>query len=133
MARDRQAGWGLGVSLNAGAYTQRVRFERRASQADDGYGNVVGAWATLITVWAAFRPVFRPVFGREAIAAGRLESTRQGVLTIRRSLAAQAIRADDRVVFVSGEWSGETAQIRSIVPTMDRADIEMNLEIGVMT
>jgi SPP1 family predicted phage head-tail adaptor len=112
--------------MQAGRMKYRVRFERRTTT-DDGFGNVVGAWSDLITVWASFRPRF----GRESVEAGRLESTTTGTLTIRRSSASSAITAADRVVFVTGEWEGKILNIRSIVPTP--AGVEMVLEEGVAT
>ena len=109
--------------MNAGAMTSRVRFERR-STIDDGFGNTEGEYAPTLTVWGSFRPQF----GREQLAAGRLESTMQGRLMIRRSLQADEITASDRAIFSEGPFKGKTCQIRSIIPTMDSKFIEILLE-----
>lgn len=115
--------------MRAGRLDSRVRFDLRAITSDDGFGNVETDWAERLTVWAGFRPEF----GREKVAAGRLESTLRGTLTVRRSPSSEAITTADRAVFVSGAYVGHEMQVRSIVPTPDRASIEMTLEAGVAT
>lgn len=112
--------------IGAGRYAHRVRIDRRDT-GDDGFGNVVGAWAPLIKRWAAFRPQF----GREQVEAGRLEATLTGTVTLRRDAVLVGVTAADRIVFVAGPYSGRTAQIRSIVPTPDNAEIEFTIESGV--
>lgn len=108
----------------------RVRFERRVPGGDDGYGNTLPAtWTEVVTVSAAFRPKF----GREQLAAGRLESTLQGVLTVLAWPATQGVTAADRVVFLAGAYAGKACQIRSIVPTPDNREIEFMLEEGSAT
>lgn len=116
------------MSIPAGHMINRVRFERRASETDD-YGNVQAAWETLLTVWAGFKATS----GREALEAGRLESTLTGMLTVRRSTDAKTITAADRAVFVAGPYAGMVMNIRSIVPSADMSAIEMTLEQGVAT
>lgn len=117
--------------LDPGRRSHRVRFERQVAE-DDGYGNRRRSWAqpeAVATVWAAFRPVF----GREQVAAGRLESTLTGTLTVLRSTVTRSITPADRVVFAAGPYAGTACNIRSIVPTPDNAEIEMTLESGVAT
>jgi head-tail adaptor len=111
----------------AGRYAHRVRIDRRSVSGGDGYGNVLAAWAPLVTRWAAFRAQS----GREQVEAGRLESTMVGTLTFRRDAMLAGVSAADRVVFISGPYAGRSAQIRSIVPTGDGADIDMTIEVGV--
>jgi SPP1 family predicted phage head-tail adaptor len=111
---------------SAGQRSNRARFERRVEGADDGTGNVLQAWAPLLTCWAGFRPKF----GREQLAAGRLESTLQGTLKVLRWPATAAVTAADRVVFIAGPYAGKTCQIRSVIPTPDNAELEMLLEEG---
>ena len=115
----------------AGRRSNRLRFERQ-KPTDDGYGNVLQSWEdpeVIATVWAAFRPQF----GREQLAAGRLESTLTGVVTVLRSSLTAGITASDRVVFNAGPYAGTVCQIRSIVPTPDNAEIEFTIEAGVAT
>lgn len=71
---------------------RRARFERRAANAT--HGNALGAWATLITVWAALR-VPKPA---EAVEGATLRSREVAELRFRVSAAAGAITAADRVV-----------------------------------
>lgn len=116
--------------MSAGQRNQRVVFERREPQADDGYGNTLPeSWSPLVECWAGFRPQT----GRERLAAGRLESTMQGVLTVLRFPATAEVTAADRVRFLAGPYAGKACQIRSIVPTADNAEIEITLEDGVAT
>ncbi|MFC5423039.1 head-tail adaptor protein [Bosea eneae] len=115
--------------LSAGQRNHRIRFERRAAAADDGYGNVREAYAALFDCWAGFRPKF----GREQLAAGRLEATLQGALTVLAFGATKGVTAADRVVFLTGPYAGKACQIRSIVPTPDAREIEFLLEEGSAT
>lgn len=114
--------------ISAGQLDHRVRLERRAAGADDGYGNVLQAWATLGIRWAGWRPQY----GREGVAAGRLESSRPGVLTLRRDAVTLALTAADRIVFLAGTEAANTvAAIRSVLPFADA--VEVTVEIGVAT
>ena len=119
------------MTIEPGRRDSRLRFERRRI-VDDGAGNTRASWddpQALCTVWAAFRPVF----GREQLAAGSLASTLTGTLTVQRSSLTAGITAADRAVFVTGPWAGTIGNIRSIVPTPDGADIEMLIEAGLAT
>lgn len=116
--------------LSPGQRNHRVRFERRIPGGDDGAGNVLPlGWAPVMTCWAAFRPKF----GREQLAAGRMEATLQGMLTTLAFAETKAVSPADRVVFVSGPYAGKECQIRSIVPTPGAREIEFLLEDGVAT
>lgn len=114
------------MALAAASFDTRVRIERR-DETDDGAGNPRGDWHPFAIRWAAFRPQF----GREAVAAGRLQATRAGVVTLRRDPVTADVRTDDRLVFTTGPESGSEAEIRSILPLADR--IEITVEIGVAT
>lgn len=108
----------------------RVRFEQQVAGGDDGYGNTLpSTWTEIVTLSGAFRPKF----GREQLEAGRLESTMQGTLTVRRTTATAGITAAARVVFVAGPYSGKACQIRSIIPTPDNRELEFLLEEGGAT
>lgn len=107
----------------------RARFERQTA-ATDAYGNTLNdTWATLLTVWARYQPAF----GRESVEAGRLESTSRATVTIRRSTAAEGIKASDRIAFTAGPQAGKTVNIRSIMQSNDRAYLIMTVEEGVVT
>ncbi len=112
----------------AGSLQERVRFERRGS-AIDADGSPRKAWSPLWSCWAGYRPQF----GGERIKAGQFESTQRGNLTVRRCSESEDVTAGDRVVFVSGGYTGLTANIESIVNTPDRAFVEFSLIIGAAT
>lgn len=112
----------------AGArYRHRVRFEARLAGYDDGSGNVIaGDWSPVVTVWAGWRPKF----GREQMAAGQLESTAQGVLTVLAFSKTMCVQPDHRIVFVAGPYRRRIFGIRSITPTADGREIEFLLVEG---
>lgn len=115
------------MTLGAGAFTHRARFERRAPIVADAYGNTLPAsWATLFNRWAHVRPDF----GREQLQAGRLESSARAVVTIRRDPDTATITAADRIAFTEGPWQGQTFNIRSVTP-VSMAEIELTGEFGV--
>lgn len=115
------------MALAAGSMNTRVRLERRAGVSDDGYGNVLEDWQEVATRWARWRPQF----GREAMAAGRLEAARLGVLSLRTDATVAAITEADRVVFLVGPEKDRVGNIRSALPGDE--SIELTLEIGVAT
>jgi head-tail adaptor len=116
------------MSAAAGLMVNRVRFEGRVN-INDGYGNSEGQWHPIFTAWAGFKAT--P--GREALEAGRLESTMTGILTLRRSAQSLTLIAADRGVFIVGPYTGRTFNIRSIVPSHDNSTLELAIEEGVAT
>jgi SPP1 family predicted phage head-tail adaptor len=115
--------------LSAGQRGHRVRFERRSAGIKSPSGNVIEDWLVQVTCWAAFRPVF----GREQLALGQLQSTMTGTLTVLAFAATRSLTPADRVVFVGGPYKDRICQIRSIVPTPDAREIEFLLEHGEAT
>jgi len=115
------------MAFPAASLSTRVRIERRPETADDGAGNTLDDWVEVATRWAGWRPEF----GREAVAAGRLESTRAGTVTLRRDATTATLSAADRLVFVTGPETGSIADVRSVIP-LDEV-IEVTVEIGVAT
>jgi SPP1 family predicted phage head-tail adaptor len=114
--------------LGAGALRHRVSFQRRQTT-DDGFGNVQFTWADHWKCWAGVKPEY----GRETLEAGRMESTMRGVVTVLSCQKARDVKNGDRVTFLTGPYSGQSAQIRSIVPTPLGGEIEMVIETGVAT
>lgn len=113
--------------MAAGQLSERVVFRRQAQGGSvDAHGNVLGVFDDFLTVWGDLREV--P--GKEALAAGRLESSRRGTLRVRISVAARAITAADVVVA-----RGETWAILSGPVQVDRAGsmMEFTIEAGVAT
>jgi head-tail adaptor len=113
--------------LRAGRYTSRARIERQATGTATAGGNVLQSWAT---VGSPFWCAIRPEFGRESVEAGRLETSSRATVTLRRSAFSEGITAADRLVVTGGPQRGLTYNIRSIVQTMDNAEIEFVCEAG---
>lgn len=93
--------------MRAGDFRERARFERDPSQQSDAeglvddYGNPISEWIEIATVGANLRET--P--GREALAAGRLESTKTGTLRVRASSLTRGISAVDRVFVRNSYWN----------------------------
>lgn len=107
--------------LGAGQFRKRVYFSQ-AKRAADGGGGATLTWVPALTVWGALRPER----GREALAAGRLESASMAVLTIRSGTEARAIEPSWRATI-----DGIDYQLRSITEDPKRRFIEMVVEKGV--
>ena len=116
------------MAVPAGKMRHQVRFDRRAA-GNDAYGNVLQNWAEVVTLRAALRPQT----GREALAAGRLESSLVGVLTVRRFSTTAALTAADRGTFTLGPYAGRIFNIRAIIPSVDSSTLELTIEEGVAT
>jgi SPP1 family predicted phage head-tail adaptor len=112
----------------SGRFSQRVRFERRKPIHTDASGTALPSeWTDVATVWA----VMRPQFGREAMEAGRLESTTRAVVTIRKTKAALELQRDDRMITLRAPYLKWTWAIRTITPMADNREIEITLEHNV--
>ena len=108
--------------MTAGKLRDRITIQRAAT-ADDGYGNTVVGWADLLTVWADVRETT----GKEAVAAGRVESSRTATVRIRASSDSRAITEADRAVIRGRVWN-----IRSVAEVgNDRAMLDLLCEAGV--
>ena len=92
----------------------------RATQTDDGFGNVIGSWSALGT----FEANIRETPGKEAVAAGRIEASRTATIRIRASSVSRGITAADRV-----QARGQVWNIRSVIE-IDRATLELLVEAG---
>ena len=116
---------------SSGAYTRnRISFERQMPGVDDGHGNILqSSWTEVCACSAAFRPEF----GREQLAAGRLESIMRGTVTVRSTAATRAVTTADRIRFSSGPYAGTTAQIRSSIASLDAREIEFMIESNMAT
>jgi SPP1 family predicted phage head-tail adaptor len=106
----------------SGTMDRRCLFERRDTTSD-AYGNVTsGGWVTLATVWGSLSE--KP--GREAVNAGRLESSAMATLRIRDSAAARGFTAADRVTIDTRAYA-----IREVRPPQRSGIIEIVVERGV--
>lgn len=109
--------------MSIGQMKKRVTFHRPLA-ADDGYGNPTSGFDP--TPYLSVRGHWRPERGREALAAGRLESVVAGVLRVRGSSASAAITTADRATF-----DGEDYQIRAITNPDQRGRwYELRIERG---
>lgn len=107
--------------MGAGELRKRVYFAR-AKRTDDGGGGARITWVPALTVWGGLT-VER---GREALAAGRLESSSGAVLKIRSSTEARVIDASYKATI-----DGVDYQVRSITEDPKRKYLEMVVERGV--
>ena len=108
-----------------GQYRDPITVERQANT-PDAYGNVGGAWETLLTT----RADIRETPGKERIQGGALESTRTATIRVRGHSATEAITPADRIIA-----RGETWNIRSGPVLVRHAPevIEFLCETGVAT
>jgi head-tail adaptor len=100
-----------------------VAFDSPSETVDD-YGGVATAFLEAYRC----RAHFRYLRGGETVQAARLEGRQPVVVTIRTSALARTITSDWRMRDVR---RGQTFNIRSIVPSDDRAWIEITAEKGV--
>jgi SPP1 family predicted phage head-tail adaptor len=106
----------------AGSLRDRITVQRSTS-GDDGYGNVINAWADHLTIWADVRET--P--GKEVVSAGRIEASRTATIRVRASTQSREITAADRLIVRGNIWN-----IRSISEVSnDRKLLEMLCEVGV--
>lgn len=90
--------------MTAGKLRDRITIERQTETTDE-YGNTVGAWSALFSVWADMRET--P--GKERVEAGRVEASRTATIRIRRSVQSAGITEADRLIARGATWN-----IRSI-------------------
>jgi head-tail adaptor len=94
--------------MTAGDLRELVRFDRRATITDDGYGNTRGGWAAFAGPYPA-RVV--PAAGSEDVLADRLQGLQPVEITIRWTPLGATIETQDRAVDVR---SGKTYSISSV-------------------
>lgn len=90
----------------------------------NGQGGVKDGWTERVTCWAGIRFLR----GGEVALAARLAGKQPVVVTIRASVATAAITPEWRM---RDTRSGVEYNIRSIVPSDDRAMFELTAESGV--
>jgi SPP1 family predicted phage head-tail adaptor len=112
--------------MEAGKLRERVTFQKRMLQADDGYGNALTAFADVMTVWARITPLR----GGEGVIAARLQGTQPVLITVRHSTETAAITPDWRLVDAR---TGTIYNIRTAVADERKAQIDMICEAGTAT
>jgi len=106
--------------------TERVRFDRR-TDADDGYGNTKGAWATFIE---SRRAKLHPTRGGEQVIAARLQGVSAWDCWVRFDPQTRRLTTDDRVVDARDET--KTFAIRFVGDLAgDKTWLFLQLEAGV--
>jgi len=108
--------------IRAGQLRDRITFEERRDQADDGFGNVLTAFEEQFTVWAR-KQYLR---GGENVMASRLEGNQPVVITVRRSSDTLRITTDWRA-----RQGDDVLNIRSVTPAESRDAIDLLCERGV--
>jgi head-tail adaptor len=94
--------------MAAGELREMLRFDRRATIPDDGYGNTQGAWGAFAGPYPAR---VAPPAGSEDVLAERLTGLQPVEITIRWTPLAVTIQTQDRAVDVR---SGRTYSVSSI-------------------
>lgn len=89
-------------------FRERVRFERRRENGDDGYGNVQYEWQPVAGPMAAR---IKPARGAEQVLADRLSGVEVFEIIVRSFAATRALTTEDRCV---NQRSGTIYNIRSI-------------------
>lgn len=105
---------------------QRIAFDAPVVSPDGRGGTITGwtaAGAALVR-WGAIRYLR----GGERVIGARLEGVQPAVITVRRDSATRRITPEWRLRRLE---DGAEAAIRAIVPTEDRAALEITCEFGV--
>jgi SPP1 family predicted phage head-tail adaptor len=111
--------------MQAGQMDRRVVLERPTS-APDGMGGTENGWQASAAVWAHFRYLR----GGETVLAGRLEGRLTMVATILASSYSRAVTPAWRL---RDAREGTIWNVRAVIPSDDRAFIELTCESGVAT
>jgi len=86
--------------VKAGRLRHRVAFNRR-TDIEDGYGNVVGEFKPLFTVWGNVRETV----GKERIAGGSVENLRTATIRVRRSSQSTLLTEGDQAIARGEAWN----------------------------
>lgn len=109
--------------MQAGKLCERFAFSKR-NEVDDGLGNKQGEWVEATPV-AAERIWLR---GGETVMADRLSGRTPAIVKVRSSIAARQITTDWRC---RDTRSGEMFNVRQVMPSVKRDEIEFLVEKGV--
>jgi head-tail adaptor len=109
-----------------GELRERVAFEFRAPDTDDGFGNTIsGDW----TIGATVAARIKPLRGSESVQAARLAGRQPTLITVRRSAATAQITTDWRARDVR---SGALYNVRSVVnPDEHDRFLDLECDVGV--
>jgi head-tail adaptor len=114
--------------MRAGQMRMRCEFERRVEAMDDLRDALSGGWEPFHEDVGDLR--LTP--GREAVAAGRLESVNAGTLRVRQSNRTRAVTTDMRVRVTSLQGVETLYAIRAVIDPDQRGDkLDFVVESGV--
>lgn len=117
--------------IDPGRMDSRAAFQSAAEVADGGGGNAL-TWSTQFTRWGALElPSLSAQ--QEAIAAGSVQSTTGGTLTVRDDAETRTISAGWRAVVTPRVGTARTWNIREVRPPLGDGLIRMSVETGVAT
>lgn len=111
--------------MNPGSLEERV-FLQRPTATSDGMGGTEAGWEDAFES----RAHFRYLRGGESVLAGRLQGRLTIVATIPSHTAARQVTPDWRI---RDARSSTIYNVRSIIPSDDRAFLELTCESGVAT
>ena len=109
--------------MNAGRLIEAVALDSPV-QLSDGQGGTETGWSEQ----HACRARFTWLRGGETVMAGRLQGKQPVVIRVRACAATDAVTTDWRV---RDTRRGSVFNIRSIIPSDDRAFLDMTCETGV--
>ena len=115
----------MAKTRSAADLIHRVAFDRRVD-ADDGYGNTVGAWQEQFQVRAGYTHLR----GGEQVMASRLQGQHPQVIMVRSSPDTRSVTTEWRARDVR---TGTEFNIRDITPTEDRMWVDILVQSGVAT
>jgi SPP1 family predicted phage head-tail adaptor len=111
--------------MSAGSLEERVFLQRRIST-PNGLGGTTSGWQDVFET----RAHFRYLRGGETVLAGRLQGRLTIVATIPSHDTARQVTPDWRV---RDARAGTIWNVRSVIPSNDRAFLELTCESGVAT
>jgi SPP1 family predicted phage head-tail adaptor len=111
--------------MDAGHLDERI-FLQKPTATSDGMGGTEAGWEDVFET----RAHFRYLRGGESVLAGRLQGRLTIVATIPSHTAARQVTPDWRI---RDAREGTIYNVRSIIPSDDRAFLELTAESGVAT
>ncbi|WP_342643449.1 head-tail adaptor protein [Rhodoligotrophos ferricapiens] len=114
--------------MRAGQLRERVLFQTRLPDQDDGYGNVIeGSWTDEFAVAARIQFLR----GTESVMAARLEGREPVIITVRRSSQTEQITPDWRAV--DARNPDRIFNIRGVSPDEKHTVFDILADGGVAT
>lgn len=121
--------------IGAGSFRDRCTFQKQTKVSDGGGGSTT-VWVDQFTLWGRFDfPTFKA--GMEAIAAGAVQATNSGKLTLRDTVNARRITKEWRVISTVDDSVSPTTfevwNVRVVEPRRRDGYVRLVVEEGVPT